>query len=110
MVVQVSPEFLKELKKYFDKNSAIKLLYKLKKTTFNEGKFIALVGNIVIKEKKQDSFRFYFITKNDEIRIITKKELKTKLIRFIAISKKNNQQKVIDKLKESLKKTGFRFD
>jgi|AntAceMinimDraft_17_1070374.scaffolds.fasta_scaffold119112_1 hypothetical protein len=109
MVVEFSKEFLKELKKNLSKSEAKTTIKKLAKTSPSEGDFIALIANIVIREKKLKTFRFYFIIQNNQKQIITKQELKELIIKFVALSKKNNQQKVIDKLKEDLKQVGFRI-
>lgn len=107
MVVEFSKDFLKELKKYSAKVEASALVKKLATTSPSDGDFVALVASIVIREKRLNTFRFYFIVADDKKHIITKGELKDFLIKFVALSKKNNQQTVIDKLKEDLKRFGF---
>ncbi len=107
MVVEFSKLFLKKLKKHSSKSEAKDLVRKLAKTTPSEGDFVALVSNIVIREKRLKAFRFYFIVDEKRKHVITKNELKELLIKFVALSKKNNQQEVIDKLKEDLQKFGF---
>lgn len=109
MVVEFSKEFVKELKKYASKSEAKKLVHKLAQTSPSDGDFIALITNIVIREKRLKTFRFYFIQQNNTKHIITKSELNKMFIKFVALSKKNNQQEVIDKLKNDLKKFGFKF-
>jgi hypothetical protein len=106
-MVEFSKEFIKELKKHTSKTEAKSLVKKLAKTTPSDGDFIALISNIVIREKRLNTFRFYFIVKDDKKHVITKEELKELIIKFVALSKKNNQQEVINKLKEDLKKVGF---
>ena len=109
MVVEFSKHFIKELKKHLSKKEAKGLVKKLALTSPSEGNFVALIANIVIREKRLKSFRFYFIVQDSKKHIITKKELKNLIIKFVALSKKNNQQQVIDKLKEDLKKFGFKM-
>jgi hypothetical protein len=106
-MVEFSKEFIKELKKHTSKTEAKSLVKKLAKTTPSDGDFIALISNIVIREKRLNTFRFYFIVKDDKKHVITKEELKELIIKFVAVSKKNNQQEVINKLKEDLKKVGL---
>jgi hypothetical protein len=106
-MVEFSKEFIKELKKHTSKTEAKSLVKKLAKTTPSDGDFIALISNIVIREKRLNTFRFYFIVKDDKKHVITKEELKELIIKFVALSKKNNQQEVINKLKEDLKKVGL---
>ena len=108
MVVEFSREFLKALKKYASKSEAGTIVKKLSKTSPSDGDFVALVANIVIREKRLKTFRFYFIVDEGKKHIITKEELKQFLIKFVALSKKNDQQEVIDKLKQDLQKFGFR--
>lgn len=109
MVVEFSKQFIKELKKHTDKSEAKTVVKKLAKTTPSEGDFIALISNIAIREKRLKTFRFYFIIDETRKHIITKQELKKFLIKFVALSKKNNQQEIIDKLKSDLKKVGFKI-
>lgn len=109
MVVEFSKLFLKELKKHISKIDAKLLLKKLAKTTPAEGDFISIIDNIVIREKKHGSFRFYFIIDDKKKHIITKDEFKEFLIKFVALSKKNDQQEIIDKLKKDLFNSNFKL-
>lgn len=88
------PKELKELKNLF---------FSLQDNPF-QGDLICTFGNIVLKEKRYKSFRFYFIHSRTLLIIKDMAELKDEIIRFIEMSKKNDQQKVIDKLKGILKK------
>ncbi len=107
MVVEFSRQFLKNLKKTASKSEAKKIVRKLAQTSPSEGDFVALITNIVIREKRIKTFRFYFIVQDNKKHVITKQELKEFIIKFVALSKKNNQQEVIDKLKNDLKQSGF---
>jgi hypothetical protein len=107
MVALFSIAFLKELKKHAAQAEAKTLVKKLALTSPSDGDFVALVAHIVIREKRLKTFRFYFIVAEDKKHIITKEELKEFIIKFVALSKKNNQQQVIDKLKEDLQRFGF---
>lgn len=109
MVVEFSKQFIKELKKHTSKAKAKILVNKLSSTSPSEGDFVAIISNIVIREKRLKSFRFYFIVKETKKHVITEQELKNLIIKFVALSKKNNQQQVINKLKEDLNKFGFRM-
>ncbi|MCF7799230.1 hypothetical protein K9M74_04990 [Candidatus Woesearchaeota archaeon] len=109
MVVEFSKQFLKELKKHSSKIEAKSIVKKLAKTSPSDGDFVALMANIIIREKRMNSFRFYFITQDKKKHIITKDELKDFIIKFVALSKKNNQQEVINKLKEDLKQFEFKM-
>jgi hypothetical protein len=109
MVVEFSRQFIKELKKHSSKSEAKNLVKKLALTSPSEGDFVALIANIVIREKRLKSFRFYFIVQDTKKHVLTKEELRDLIIKFVALSKKNNQQQVINKLKEDLKKFGFQM-
>ena len=109
MVVEFSKQFLKSLKKVASKSEARVIVKKLSQTSPSEGDFVALIANIVIREKRIKTFRFYFIIRDNQKHVITKQELKEFIIKFVALSKKNNQQQVIDKLKDDLRQVGFKM-
>ncbi len=109
MVVEFSTAFIKALKKHASKEEAKRLVKRLAATTPSEGDFVSLVGNIAIREKRLKSFRFYFIIDNERKHIITAEEFRSFLIKFVALSKKNDQQDVIDKLKQDLQAFGFKL-
>lgn len=105
--VRFTEGFEKDLKKSVSKSEAKGVVEKLAKTKPTDGDFIALVGDVLLKEKKLKSFRFYFVQDNKQIHYLSKQELKSHIITFIALSKKNNQQAVINELKEDLKRLGM---
>lgn len=72
----------------------------------HKGKAIGQVGEIVIKEIKYDTFRFYFITDGFKIKLLGKDELEDLLIKFVRMSDKKTQQKVIDEIKHILRNFG----
>ena len=71
-----------------------------------KGKPIGQVGGLLIKELKYRSFRFYFIVDGNKIRVISEEKLKDLLIRFVRMSNKNNQQRVIEEIKHVLRLIG----
>jgi hypothetical protein len=71
-----------------------------------KGKEIAHVGSIVIKELKYKSFRFYFITDSYKVKFLQVNELKDLIIKFVRMSDKKSQQKVIDEIKNILRLLG----
>ncbi len=71
---------------------------------WKKGKGIGRVGNIAIKELKYKSFRFYFIVDAFRVRFYGTHELRDLLIKFIRMSDKNNQQKVINEVRDFLKR------
>ncbi len=105
--IRFTKKFLQELKQKFGKRKAIDYIEKfnidLKKNPDN-GKNIAHIGKILIKEIKINSFRFYFICEGFSLKLLLKGELIDLILIFVRLSKKNNQQKTIDEIKETLKK------
>lgn len=80
-------------------------MYSLKENP-KKGKFIGQIGKIVIKELKYKNFRFYFITTGYQLRILSIEKLRNLLIKFVRISDKKSQQKVIEEIKDILRKFG----
>ena len=72
----------------------------------NKGKLLGKVGGIVIKEIKYKSFRFYFITDGYKLKVMDKSNLVELLIKFVRMSDKKSQQKVINEIKEILANFG----
>ncbi len=72
----------------------------------NKGKILGKVGNFSIRELKYQSFRFYFILDSYKLYLFNKKELAELLIKFVKMSKKNNQQKTIEEIKKILNAIG----
>ena len=70
----------------------------------NKGKVIGHVGNISIREIKFKTYRFYFIIDGHKLFLFNKGKINELLIRFIKMSKKNNQDKVIQEIKSILEK------
>ncbi len=81
------------------------LLYSLKENP-KKGKPIGQVGSILIKEIRYKSFRFYFITDGYKLKLLDITELTDLLIRFVRMSDKKDQQKVINEIKGILRKLG----
>jgi len=109
VIVRFTDAFEKELKKQCSKAVARKIVEKLRVTKPTDGDHIALVTGVLLKERRINTFRFYFIQHNTRLEYLSEEELKNHVLQFIALSKKNNQQAVIDKLKDDLEKAGFRL-
>ena len=109
MVVLFSSNFEKELKKKTSQTEAKEIVKILMKTKPTDGDYLALVKNVLIRERKLKTFRFYFVQQNDKVEIMTKEEISDRILKFVALSKKNNQQDIIDKLKKELLEFGFEF-
>lgn len=71
-----------------------------------KGKDIGSIGNVLIKELKYNTFRFYFITDKYKVKFLKTEELNDLIIKFIRMSGKNDQQKVIESIKKVLKNLG----
>lgn len=69
----------------------------------HKGKIVGQVSGIIIKEIKYGSFRFYFITNGFKIKLLGKDELENLLIKFVKMSDKKNQQKIIDEIRHVLR-------
>ena len=94
------------LKKFKGESKDIfKLMFTLEENP-KKGKFVGQVGGIVIKELKYEGFRFYFITDGYKLKIFDAEELKDLLIKFVRMSDKKSQQKVINEIKQTLIKIG----
>jgi len=72
----------------------------------HKGKPVGQVGGTVIKELRYEGYRFYFITDGFKIKMLQKEELDDLLIKFVRMSDKKTQQKVIDEIKSILRKIG----
>jgi len=97
----------KEIQKKFkgETHKIIDLMETLKKNP-KKGKLIGNVGGIIIKELKYKSFRFYFITDGHKLKLFDTESLTEILIRFVRMSHKKDQQKVINEIKDVLRKIG----
>ncbi len=71
-----------------------------------KGKPVGNVSGIVIKEIRYKSFRFYFITDGFKVKMLDERELNDLLIKFVRMSDKKDQQKVIDEIKIILRRLG----
>lgn len=96
---KILKEFGAESKKIF------RLMYSLKENP-KKGKSVGQVGGILIKELRCKSFRFYFITDGFKLKILNLGELSDLLIKFVRMSDKKDQQKVINEIRDILKKVG----
>ena len=94
------------IKKFKDESKIIfKQMYSLEQNP-KKGKELGNVGGIVIKELKYKSFRFYFITDGHKLRVVDQALLTDLLIKFVRMSDKKTQQKIIEEIKNVLRKIG----
>lgn len=105
--VIITKSLEEEVNKLFKKES-IKIFELMKTLEDNphKGKAIGQVGGIVIKELRYESRRFYFITDGFKIKMLKAEELTDLLIKFVRMSGKKDQQKIIDEIKFVLKTFG----
>lgn len=94
--IELIDSLIKEIKKNFSKAEANKLLdlFETLKESPHKGKPLYNRGALILKELKYKSFRFYFITDGFKLRFLDQKQLKDLLIKFVAMSDKNQQQTV----------------
>ncbi len=109
VTILFTKNFEKELKKHTNKTQAKEIVKKLMKTKPTDGDSISIISNVLLKERKLKSFRFYFIQRDNRIEYLTKEELKEKIIQFVTLSKKNNQQKIIDQIKNDIKNNKLKY-
>ncbi len=103
--VTISKNLRNTIYKKFKKDSAkVYSLISSLKENVHKGKYLGRVSNIIIKELKYKTYRLYFIIDEGKLMLFEKGELKELLIRFLEISKKNEQQQTIDKIKLILRK------
>ena len=103
IVISLKNQILKKFKQ--ESVTIFKLMESLKNNP-RKGKLIASIGDIVIKEIKYKSFRFYFITQGYKLKVLSKDELVKLLIKFVRMSDKKQQQKTIEEIKQVLLKIG----
>ncbi|MBS3066987.1 hypothetical protein J4205_04120 [Candidatus Pacearchaeota archaeon] len=105
--VEIVRSLLEEIKKKFkgESHKIIDLMESLEENP-HKGKPIGNVGGILIKELRYESFRFYFITDGFKIKLLEKEDLSDLLIKFVKMSDKKDQQKIIDEIKHILRVFG----
>ncbi|MBU1202397.1 MAG: hypothetical protein KJ583_07745 [Nanoarchaeota archaeon] len=96
----IEKKFKQEGHKIFD------LIYTLENNP-KKGKYVGNIGGIVIKELKYKNFRFYFLADGYKLKFFTEEELTDILLRFVRMSDKKNQQRIIQEIKEILLKIGL---
>jgi len=103
--VEIVPSLFQEIQDKFkgEAHKIIDLLETLEKNP-HKGKLLGNVGGIVIKELKYKNFRFYFITDGFKLKVMNESALTSLLIKFVRMSDKKSQQKVIEEIKEILRK------
>jgi|TARA_Y100000296_G_C5001326_1_gene170355 hypothetical protein len=105
--VEIVKSLFEEIQRKFkgESHKIIDLLETLEENP-KKGKLLGTIGGIVIKELRYKSFRFYFITDGFKLKIFNLEELSNLLIKFVRMSDKKSQQKVINEIKDILRKVG----
>ena len=98
--VEIIDSLAKEIQKKFkgESNKIVKLLRTLEENP-HKGKFVGRVSEILIKELKYKSFRFYFLVDGHKLMIYSKEELANLLIKIVRMSDKKSQQETINEIK-----------
>lgn len=74
----------------------------------HQGKLISSIGLVELRELKYENvFKFYFFTNEKSVKVLDEDELQSTIIKFVEMSKKKEQNAIIKKLKDDLKKYGF---
>lgn len=105
--VEIARALLIEIKRKF-KGESHKILDLMENLSINpkKGKSLGVVGGIVIKELKYKNFRFYFITDSYNVKFLKEEDLVDLLIRFVRMSDKKDQEKIILEIKKILRDIG----
>ncbi|MDO8480984.1 MAG: hypothetical protein Q7S65_04160 [Nanoarchaeota archaeon] len=96
---EIERKFKKESPEVYD------LIFTLKENP-KKGKDIGAIGEIAIKELKYGTFRLYFIVDRFKVKFLKVEELKDLIIKFVRMSGKDDQQKVINEIKHVLRMLG----
>ena len=105
--VEILEDLYEKIEKKFGGNAEkVFALMKSLEDNPKKGKFLGQVGGILIKELKYKSFRFYFIVDGFKLKIFDLEKLSNLLIKFVEMSDKKSQQKVINEIRNVLRKIG----
>lgn len=101
--VEIIDSLFNQIRKKF-KGEAHKIIDLLETLEENphKGKPLGSVAGIAIKELKYKKFRFYFIVEKERLMFYSKEELTDLLLKFVRMSDKKSQQKVINEIREIL--------
>lgn len=102
--VEIVRSLFEKIEKTFkgESHEVIDLLETLENNP-HKGKILGSVAEILIKELRYKSYRFYFITDGYKLKLLEKEELIDILIKFVRMSNKKSQQKVIEEIKHILR-------
>ena len=105
--VEIADSLAKEIKKKFKSQShEIVDLLRTVEDNPHKGKIVGNVGGLLIKELKYEGLRFYFIVDGHKLKFYSREQLSSLLIKFVRMSNKKSQQKIINEIREVLLKIG----
>jgi len=109
VIIIINEKLEKAIDKKFKKESItiFELLYSLENNP-HKGKIVGSVGGLLVKEIKYRSYRFYFIVDGHKLKVFSQEEFEELLIRFVRMSDKKDQQRIINEIKNILLKIGSR--
>ena len=108
VVIEIVESLYEEIEKTFKKRSSeVFDLIESVETSPHKGKALGHVGPIVIKELRFEGFRFYFLTDGHKLKFSDEQGLQDLLMRFVRMSDKKDQQRIIDEIRNVLEKVGF---
>ena len=107
--IVITKSLFKQLRKSFTDSEVGKVIDLIEslESQPKKGKALSQVGGIVIKELKYGKHRFYFITDGHMLKFATEDELAQLIIKFVRVSDKKYQQKIINEIKDVLTSFGF---
>jgi len=88
------------------KHEAVKVFELLLRDHPKKGKLLSQVAGVAIKELKYKKFRFYFVVDAHAVKFLRAEELQDLIIKFVRMSDKKEQQRVIDEIKRVLRQLG----
>ena len=105
--VEIIHSLFEEIKKKFKEEShkIVDLMESLEANP-TKGKTLGCVSGLVIKEVRYNNFRFYFITDSYKLKCLDAQSLTSLLIKFVRMSDKKDQQKIIEEIKQILRTLG----
>lgn len=105
--VKITRNLEAEINKKFKKESVkiFEFIYSLRENP-RKGKIVGRVGGILIKELKYRNFRFYFVVDGYRIKFLEVEKLCDLVIKFVRMSNKKTQQKIINDIKYILTNLG----
>ena len=105
--IVVSSILLKQLNKVFGQKKALEILDLFETLEENpkkgaeQSEIISTSDFSNLQGKEVGRFRFYFVCDNFKIKFLKVEELKDLIIKFIRMSKKDNQDRVIEEIFEN---------